>query len=862
MSIETIKATSLWANAFSSSSGPFQDQCNRLSTEFLNFRNKVEVLVQRIYSVLPGLTVHDVTHLDALWSMADLIAGDDYQINPLETFILGGAILLHDSAMCWEAYEGGQEAVRSTIEWKDAYAAEKARDKDVDDELAGKNADFTALRYLHAKRAESILQSVWKDPGDGSEIYLISDEGIRKHLGEAIGLVAASHHWDIDDVAEKLDIQLNAPDFLPRAWSVDLVKIACLLRCADAAHINQARAPDFLHALIKRSGLSMAHWQAQNKLAGPSSDIKEAHLITYTSTKAFGEGEAAAWWVALDAIRLIDNELQQCNNLLKLRGRPKSTEFFIKGVSGAGSIEELTRFVKVSGWTPFDAKVHVSDIEHLVKTLGGDKLYGESNKFEVVIRELIQNARDAVVARRFLDDGYQGSIKISVCGDGSSALTISVCDDGVGMGKNVLTGPFLDFGSSFWKSSLLQSEYPGLRSSKFRSSGRFGIGFFSVFMAAHSVKVRTRRWTADRNTENSLNFPTGLSLRPLFKQIDASTLPTGVSTQIELNILPGILNEDITVTAGSAYSESDKATVSLSNFISALCVGLDVDLYFCLNNSAVEKIHDDVRKLNEKTDAKKILKEISFSQDNPFIKSALPEMIDACADRMRLIKQDGEVVGFAAISVEGSAGRALLGVNAVNGLSDNITRRHMDSIVGYIDNFPGKASRNVSEPIASKDVIKSWADEQLIILEKKGCDALSRHIASANSFQYGADAIDFARNLVSIGGKYYWMSFDKLAQISSELPTGFLITHYGHIETHHSIEGIKDVALILPRMNSNWLNFALDNGIPRKDISLAGCLHRAIERMGKKAVWSTSEREHKAYFSLVALATVRATNID
>ncbi|MBA2593659.1 MAG: hypothetical protein M3495_02490 [Pseudomonadota bacterium] len=47
---------------------------------------------------MPGLTVHDITHLDALWRVADQIAGPDYPINPAEAFVLGGAFLLHDAA--------------------------------------------------------------------------------------------------------------------------------------------------------------------------------------------------------------------------------------------------------------------------------------------------------------------------------------------------------------------------------------------------------------------------------------------------------------------------------------------------------------------------------------------------------------------------------------------------------------------------------------------------------------------------------------------------------------------------------------------------------------------------------------------
>ena len=42
-------------------------------------------------------------------------------LNPLEGYLFGTAVLLHDAALCHEAYSGGQEAVRAATQWRDAY---------------------------------------------------------------------------------------------------------------------------------------------------------------------------------------------------------------------------------------------------------------------------------------------------------------------------------------------------------------------------------------------------------------------------------------------------------------------------------------------------------------------------------------------------------------------------------------------------------------------------------------------------------------------------------------------------------------------------------------------------------------------
>src|ERR1035438_4161902 len=71
-----------------------------LKRKFLDLREKVSVLVAQIAKDIPGLTVHDVTHLDALWETASLIAGPELAINPAEAYVLGASILLHDAGMC------------------------------------------------------------------------------------------------------------------------------------------------------------------------------------------------------------------------------------------------------------------------------------------------------------------------------------------------------------------------------------------------------------------------------------------------------------------------------------------------------------------------------------------------------------------------------------------------------------------------------------------------------------------------------------------------------------------------------------------------------------------------------------------
>jgi hypothetical protein len=87
----------LWQRTLADQSDRLKLPREILRLAFLSFRDRTSQLVGEIGALLPGLTVHDITHLDTLWSVADQIAGPDYPLNPAEVFVLGGAFLLHDA---------------------------------------------------------------------------------------------------------------------------------------------------------------------------------------------------------------------------------------------------------------------------------------------------------------------------------------------------------------------------------------------------------------------------------------------------------------------------------------------------------------------------------------------------------------------------------------------------------------------------------------------------------------------------------------------------------------------------------------------------------------------------------------------
>ncbi len=118
---------------------------------------------------------------------------------------------------------------------------------------------------------------------------------------------------------------------------------------------------------------------------------------------------------------------------------------------------------------------------------------------EIFIRELVSNASDALEKLRHLqltekeihDD--QLTLEINVTTD-DKAKTITIQDFGVGMTRSELVenlGTIAHSGSKAFLKALGES---GAKNANL--IGQFGVGFYSAFMVAKSVKVYTHSWRA------------------------------------------------------------------------------------------------------------------------------------------------------------------------------------------------------------------------------------------------------------------------------------------------------------------------------------------------------------------------------
>lgn len=447
-----------------------------------NLRRTSEQLAETIARDAPGFTDHSIRHMDALWSVAERILTNEEMrgLSPAEAFLLASGFYLHDIGMAYAATDEGRRRLEASPEYR---AVLKSTTSTQIEPSLRADALAAAIRAKHAAVAIELATSAIP----GTTQFLIEPISIRDQFGLTCGRIAASHHWSVD----RLDAELGEQDRVPLAGgrSADLGFVAAALRLIDYAHINRERAAALTRSLRPNIGDESAkHWDAQQDIDGPERIGDE---LVYRSAKELQSVDA--WWLYYEMLKGLDNEIRQVRGFLQKR-TISSRRLSLIGVRGAGSPDQAAKFIETSGFMPLEIGVRASSITRLVKLLAGESLYGRN--FMAPVRELVQNAVDAVLLKKAVAksqaDTALATLPISVSLiDEKGGLALSVGDWGIGMSQGIIADHLLTIASNYWEVQYF-SDFPGGAKS-FTPTGRFGIGFLSVFMLGEEILVSTER---------------------------------------------------------------------------------------------------------------------------------------------------------------------------------------------------------------------------------------------------------------------------------------------------------------------------------------------------------------------------------
>lgn len=354
-----------------------------------------------------------------------------------------------------------------------------------------------------------------------------------------LGLVCESHHSnDLGDIKKYRVVQPygNSPQ-----ETANLQYCAILLRTADLLHVTSDRTPSIEYRLLSPTDpVSQQEWAKQmavtrvmaktavneEGVSDPKlqSDTVEVHAYFTKEIGFFGLTTYLAY---------AGDQLKKSHEWISATAKAKKAPHLFpwrkiddSNINTDGFLREAFQFT--------------IDQAKILDLLTGHTLYNDT---KVVLRELVQNAVDAIRVKNFEDPSSPvGSVKIHW---NSDDRILSVEDTGVGMSQPVISNFLLRAGSSRYQDPEFKKSHPG-----FSSISRFGIGVLSTFMIADSVEIVTVCEEEEQARHLSLRSVHGKYLIRLLDKSDPIVRAIGAhGTRFLLRLRPSIEIASILETA-------------------------------------------------------------------------------------------------------------------------------------------------------------------------------------------------------------------------------------------------------------------------------------------------------------------------
>ena len=439
------------------------------------------LLSKDVIRFFPTFTLHDGTHLAGVCKWMIRLLGDkEDDLTVEEAAMLVMAACCHDIGMSvsddqrkeLEAELATGDYTEEWLEYFRKYPGDEVayhESRTVTEEMLRKY-----IRENHSRRISEQLAHEWPDA--------LTRRGIHR---ETLIRVCESHGESLSELF----------DLLPLA-DCDLNLCVVLLRLADLLDYDAARAPERLfrhlgldHPETAEQKISREEWKKNR--SGWFGEIREG-IIPYTARFADPQTEHEV----MGYLEWLRSELILCNEFLSR---------FSKRWQGLELPYRVVENVERVGYEAGDFHLTM-DQDRILELLTGENLYSDPGVF---VRELLQNAIDAVLTRRRLDPGFGekgGKIVVHTWMDNEGYGWFRIEDDGIGMDKHIVKDYFLKVGRSYYTSDEYKAAMiHKVRDTDFTPTSRFGIGILSCFMSDpdnNRLEVVTRRYSPGPGTRN------------------------------------------------------------------------------------------------------------------------------------------------------------------------------------------------------------------------------------------------------------------------------------------------------------------------------------------------------------------------
>ena len=439
------------------------------------------LLSKDVIRFFPTFTLHDGTHLAGVCKWMIRLLGDkEDDLTVEEAAMLVMAACCHDIGMSvsddqrkeLEAELATGDYTEEWLEYFRKYPGDEVayhESRTVTEEMLRKY-----IRENHSRRISEQLPHEWPDA--------LTRRGIHR---ETLIRVCESHGESLSELLDRIPLA-----------DCDLNLCVVLLRLADLLDYDAARAPENLfrhlgldHPETAEQKTSRKEWNKNR--SGWFGELRE-RIIPYTARFADPQTEHEV----MGYLAWLRSELILCNEFLSR---------FSKRWQGLELPYRVVENVERVGYEAGDFHLTM-DQDRILELLTGENLYSDPGVF---VRELLQNAIDAVLTRRRLDPGFGekgGKIVVHTWMDNEGYGWFRIEDDGIGMDEHIVKDYFLKVGRSYYTSDEYKAAMiHKVRDTDFTPTSRFGIGILSCFMSDpdnNRLEVVTRRYSPGPGTRN------------------------------------------------------------------------------------------------------------------------------------------------------------------------------------------------------------------------------------------------------------------------------------------------------------------------------------------------------------------------
>jgi len=454
-------------------------------------------MIGKVREIFASYTVHDITHIEAVLHSLDWIIPPETQeqMTSVDWLMIVLAVYFHDLGMVVTAaeYENRNQNPKFTqfldvFNNEDSAADYRERVQELGDEALQRFLYQEFIRTEHAARVREWIVGrtsyTWGQDVDAIAKTIVDaldklPKRFRQHLGE----VCESHHMDdLDDLMKYPLCQR----FGSNAEEVANIQYAAIiLRTADLLHVTRDRTPSISFKILGLTDpLGVDEWKKQQGVISVGMrareydpDDKETHDIQINADF----DEERPFFTLTEYITYADQQIRQSKNWADTSSQTKDGKGYIfpwRAVKGK---------ILVEGNEPVPMSFQL-DRGRLLDLLVGHTIYNDAT---VAVRELIQNAIDAVRYQFHLDSREQSTRvtpaigEVNVSWDAEDRYLV-VTDNGIGMSMTTIVEHLMKVGSSYYDTPQFKAH-----NQDFSPISRFGIGVLAYFMISDDIEIVT-----------------------------------------------------------------------------------------------------------------------------------------------------------------------------------------------------------------------------------------------------------------------------------------------------------------------------------------------------------------------------------